>query len=170
MASEKHGSGPDLQGLTYGKISSRLVLNQAASTSAKPPTKNDWDLLFQPMFDKCFKLPSTPISAATLILPNSAEVSSSTSIDKDAPYLTKEEPKNYKEAMEESCWIEAMQEEIHEVDRPKVWELVPRPDKAMIISLKWIFKVKLNEYGGVLKNKARLVTKVYRREKGIDFE
>ncbi|GJR98423.1 retrovirus-related pol polyprotein from transposon TNT 1-94 [Tanacetum coccineum] len=40
----------------------------------------------------------------------------------------------------------------------------------MIISLKWIFKVKLDEYGGVLKNKARLVAKGYRREEGIDFE
>ncbi|GJR68535.1 copia protein [Tanacetum coccineum] len=40
----------------------------------------------------------------------------------------------------------------------------------MIISLKWIFKVKLDEYGGVLKNKARLVAKSYRQEEGIDFE
>ncbi|GKD06725.1 retrovirus-related pol polyprotein from transposon TNT 1-94 [Tanacetum coccineum] len=40
----------------------------------------------------------------------------------------------------------------------------------MIISLKWIFKVILDEYGGVLKNKARLVTKGYRQEEGIDFE
>ncbi|GJU12628.1 retrovirus-related pol polyprotein from transposon TNT 1-94 [Tanacetum coccineum] len=85
-------------------------------------------------------------------------------------FLAKEEPKNYKEAMEESCWIEAMQEEIHEFERLKVWELVPRPDKAMIISQKWIFKVKFNEYVGVLKNKARLVAKGYRLEEGIDFE
>ncbi|GKB24432.1 retrovirus-related pol polyprotein from transposon TNT 1-94 [Tanacetum coccineum] len=40
----------------------------------------------------------------------------------------------------------------------------------MIISLKWIFKVKLDEYGGVLKNKARLVAKGYHQEEGIDFE
>ncbi|GKD99469.1 copia protein [Tanacetum coccineum] len=72
--------------------------------------------------------------------------------------------------MEESCWIEAMQEEIHEFKRLEVWKIVPRPDKAMIISLKWIFKVKLDEYGGVLKNKTRLVAKGYRQEKGIDFE
>ncbi|GKC26459.1 uncharacterized mitochondrial protein-like protein [Tanacetum coccineum] len=72
--------------------------------------------------------------------------------------------------MEESCWIEAMQEEIHEYERLEVWELVPRLDRAMIISLKWIFKVKLDEYGGVLKNKARLVTKGYRQEEVFDFE
>ncbi|GJT44577.1 retrovirus-related pol polyprotein from transposon TNT 1-94 [Tanacetum coccineum] len=40
----------------------------------------------------------------------------------------------------------------------------------MIIALKWIYKVKLDEYGDVLKNKARLVAKGYRQDEGIDFE
>nr|GEV58377.1 retrovirus-related Pol polyprotein from transposon TNT 1-94 [Tanacetum cinerariifolium] len=40
----------------------------------------------------------------------------------------------------------------------------------MVISLKWIYKVKLNEIGGILKNKARLVARGYRQEEGIDFE
>ncbi|GKG01446.1 retrovirus-related pol polyprotein from transposon TNT 1-94, partial [Tanacetum coccineum] len=40
----------------------------------------------------------------------------------------------------------------------------------MIITLKWIYKVKLDEYDDVLKNKARLVAKGYRQEEGIDFE
>ncbi|GJY27420.1 hypothetical protein Tco_0402146 [Tanacetum coccineum] len=173
MASEQHGSGPDLQGLTSRHISSGLVLNQAASTSTKPPIKNDWDLLFQPMFDEYFKNPSAasnPIFAATLPTPDTARASSSsTSIDKYAPspntspniettnsplnstnvetnkevvmfdsdtftnpfspsdtssverqlstdalqcyfhaFLAKAEPKNCKEAMEESHWIEAI--------------------------------------------------------------
>ncbi|GKC26357.1 retrovirus-related pol polyprotein from transposon TNT 1-94 [Tanacetum coccineum] len=47
---------------------------------------------------------------------------------------------------------------------------IPPPDCAMIIALKWIYKVKLDEYGDVLKNKARLVAKGYRQEKDIDFE
>ncbi|GJW03987.1 retrovirus-related pol polyprotein from transposon TNT 1-94 [Tanacetum coccineum] len=41
---------------------------------------------------------------------------------------------------------------------------------AMIIALKWIYKVKLDEYGDVLKNKARLVAKGFRQEEGLDFE
>ncbi|GJV74306.1 retrovirus-related pol polyprotein from transposon TNT 1-94 [Tanacetum coccineum] len=49
-------------------------------------------------------------------------------------------------------------------------ELVPLPDCIMLINLKWIFKVKLDEFRGVLKNKARLVAKGYRQEEGIDFE
>nr|GEX06100.1 retrovirus-related Pol polyprotein from transposon TNT 1-94 [Tanacetum cinerariifolium] len=63
-----------------------------------------------------------------------------------------------------------MQDEIYEFDRLQVWELVPQPDCVMIILLKWIYKVKLDEYGDVLKNKARLVAKGYRLEEGIDFE
>ncbi|GJS00557.1 retrovirus-related pol polyprotein from transposon TNT 1-94 [Tanacetum coccineum] len=70
----------------------------------------------------------------------------------------------------EDCWFQAMQEEIHEFDRLDVWELVPPPDSAMIIALKWIYKVKLDEYGDVLKNKARLVAKGFCQEEGLDFE
>nr|GEU84872.1 Gag-Pol polyprotein [Tanacetum cinerariifolium] len=65
-------------------------------------------------------------------------------------------PKTFKSAVIEDCWFEAMQEEIHEFDRLQIWELVPPLDCAMVIALKWIYKVKLNEYGAVLKNKARL--------------
>ncbi|GKD25689.1 retrovirus-related pol polyprotein from transposon TNT 1-94 [Tanacetum coccineum] len=85
-------------------------------------------------------------------------------------FLTFVEPKNYKEALKEACWIEAMQEELNEFEHLEVWELVPRPDRVMIITLKWIFKVKLDELGGVLKNKAQLVARGYRQEEGIDFE
>ncbi|GJX53315.1 retrovirus-related pol polyprotein from transposon TNT 1-94 [Tanacetum coccineum] len=40
----------------------------------------------------------------------------------------------------------------------------------MVITLKWIYKVKLDELGGILKNKAQLVARGYRQEEGIDFE
>ncbi|GKA18445.1 retrovirus-related pol polyprotein from transposon TNT 1-94 [Tanacetum coccineum] len=40
----------------------------------------------------------------------------------------------------------------------------------MVITLKWIYKVKLDELGGILKNKARLVARGYRQEEGMDFE
>ncbi|GJU66589.1 retrovirus-related pol polyprotein from transposon TNT 1-94 [Tanacetum coccineum] len=66
--------------------------------------------------------------------------------------------------------IIAMQDEIHEFDQLQVWDLVHQPDCVMIIALKWIYKVKLDKYGDVLKNKARLVAKGYRQEEGIDFK
>ncbi|GJW04020.1 retrovirus-related pol polyprotein from transposon TNT 1-94 [Tanacetum coccineum] len=85
-------------------------------------------------------------------------------------FLTDVEPKSYKDALTQSCWIEAMQEELNEFERLGVWELVPRPDKVMVITLKWIYKVKLDELGGILKNKARLVARGYHQEEGIDFK
>ncbi|GJS65401.1 retrovirus-related pol polyprotein from transposon TNT 1-94 [Tanacetum coccineum] len=56
------------------------------------------------------------------------------------------EPKNFKQAMTEPSWIDAMQEEIHEFERLKVWELVLCPDNA------------------------RLVAQGFRQEEGINFE
>ncbi|GJW86872.1 retrovirus-related pol polyprotein from transposon TNT 1-94 [Tanacetum coccineum] len=85
-------------------------------------------------------------------------------------FLTSVEPKNFKQVMTGPSWIDAMQEEIHEFERLQVWELVSCPDKVMLIKLKWIYKVKTDEFGEVLKNKARLVSQGFRQEEGIDFE
>ncbi|GKB26113.1 putative reverse transcriptase domain-containing protein [Tanacetum coccineum] len=68
-----------LIGFSPSKKASGIMLNEVASTSTKPPTKNDLDLMFQPMFDEYFKPPSvvsTPIFAATLLPPDTAGVSS----------------------------------------------------------------------------------------------
>ncbi|GKA97971.1 retrovirus-related pol polyprotein from transposon TNT 1-94 [Tanacetum coccineum] len=65
--------------------------------------------------------------------------------------LSKVEPKNFKSAATEDCWFQAMQEEIHKFDRLDVWELVPSLDSAMIIALKWIYKVKLDDFGDVFE-------------------
>ncbi|GJY42550.1 retrovirus-related pol polyprotein from transposon TNT 1-94, partial [Tanacetum coccineum] len=64
------------------------------------------------------------------------------------------EPKNIKEAMADSAWIEAMQEELHQFDRLKVWELVDKPFGKMIIKLKWLWKNKKDEDQTVIRNKA----------------
>nr|GEV61329.1 retrovirus-related Pol polyprotein from transposon TNT 1-94 [Tanacetum cinerariifolium] len=58
----------------------------------------------------------------------------------------------------------------HPLDNIIVWELVPKPYCVMIMTLKLIYKVKLDEYSDVLKNKAQLVAKGYRQEEGIDFK
>ncbi|GJR42609.1 retrovirus-related pol polyprotein from transposon TNT 1-94 [Tanacetum coccineum] len=80
------------------------------------------------------------------------------------------EPKNIKEAMADSAWIEAMQDELHQFDRLKVWELVDKPFGKMIIKLKWLWKNKKDKDQTVIRNKARLVAKGYAQEEGIDFE
>ncbi|GKC55727.1 retrovirus-related pol polyprotein from transposon TNT 1-94 [Tanacetum coccineum] len=84
--------------------------------------------------------------------------------------VSRTEPKNIKEAMADSAWIEAMQEELHQFDRLDVWELVDRPLCKNVINMKWIWKNKRDETNTVIRNKARLVAKGYAQKEGIDFE
>ncbi|GJZ74448.1 retrovirus-related pol polyprotein from transposon TNT 1-94 [Tanacetum coccineum] len=179
MASEHSSSGPALHEMTPATISSGLMPNPPPSTPFIPLLITDWDLLFQPLLDELLAPPpsvdhpapevNTPIPEAVASEPAASTGSpSSTTVDQDAPSHI--EPKNYKDALTQACWIEAMQEELLEFVCLEVWELVPRPNKVMVITLKWIYKVKLDEMGGILKNNARLVTRGYRQEEGIDFE
>nr|GFC72800.1 retrovirus-related Pol polyprotein from transposon TNT 1-94 [Tanacetum cinerariifolium] len=57
MASEQCSSGPVLNEMTPGTISSGLVPTSSPSTYYVPPSRNDWDLLFQPMFDELLNPP-----------------------------------------------------------------------------------------------------------------
>ncbi|GJT26398.1 retrovirus-related pol polyprotein from transposon TNT 1-94 [Tanacetum coccineum] len=84
--------------------------------------------------------------------------------------VSRTEPKNIKEAMADSAWIESMQEELHQFDRLDVWELVDRPLCKNVINLKWLWKNKRDEENIVIRNKSCLVTKGYAQKEGIDFE
>ncbi|GJZ18064.1 integrase, catalytic region, zinc finger, CCHC-type containing protein [Tanacetum coccineum] len=253
MASEHSSLEPAIHEMTPATISSGLVPNTPPSTPYVPPSRTDYDILFQPLFDELLNPPPiidppTPkviAPNAEAVAPAHAEsikenhdldvahmnndpffgipipenISESLSLDviptvvqttapnsehvnkwtKDHPldniiielerpvstrlqlheqalfcyydaFLTSVEPKNYKDALTQACWIEAMQEELNEFERLEVWELVPRPDKVMVITFKWIYKVKLDELGRILKNKDRLVARGYRQEEGINFE
>ncbi|GJX43245.1 retrovirus-related pol polyprotein from transposon TNT 1-94 [Tanacetum coccineum] len=206
MASEQFSSGPGLQGMTPATSSTGLGSNPVSQQPCLPPIRDDWDRLFQPMFDEYFNPPTIVVSPVPEAAAPRAEVLAdspvSTSIDQDAPSTnstshgsssnvrqlhtllehlgrwTKDhpianlivEPKNFKQAMTKPPLIDVMQEEIHEFERLEVWELVPCPDKVFLIKLKWIYKVKTDEFGMVLKNKARLVAQGFKEEKGIDFE
>nr|GEX35409.1 hypothetical protein [Tanacetum cinerariifolium] len=72
--------------------------------------------------------------------------------------------------MADSAWIEAMQKELHQLDRLQVWELVDKPFGKSIIRLKWLWKNKKDDDQTMIRNKARLVAKGYAQEEGIDFE
>nr|GEX27981.1 retrovirus-related Pol polyprotein from transposon TNT 1-94 [Tanacetum cinerariifolium] len=198
MASEQSSSGPVLYEMIPVTISSGLMPKSTSSTSFVPPSRNEWDLLFQTLFDEllapspCVDPPSAEVIAPLneVIPPEHAESTSSpssTTVDQDAPSPSKSQttPKTQppvipNDVEEGNHDIEvahmrndplfAMQEELNEFEYLEVWELVPRPDKVMVITLKWIYKVKLDELGGILKNKARLVARGYRQEEGIDFE
>ncbi|GJV68562.1 retrovirus-related pol polyprotein from transposon TNT 1-94 [Tanacetum coccineum] len=214
-------SGPGLHLMTPVTSSSGLVPNPVSQQPCIPPPRDDWDRLFQPMFDEYFTPPSISDAPSSIFrddplnesiyeeltsqgsssnlrqthtpfehlgkwtknhhIPNvigdpSRSVSMRKQLQTDAMWCyfdafpTSVEPKNFKQAMTKPSWIDAMQEKIHEFQRLEVWELVSFPDKVLLIKLKWIYKVKTDEFGGVLKNKSRLVAQGFRQEGGIDFE
>nr|GEU38431.1 integrase, catalytic region, zinc finger, CCHC-type, peptidase aspartic, catalytic [Tanacetum cinerariifolium] len=235
MASKQSSSGPTLHEMTPATISSGLVPNSTSSTPFVPPSRTDWELLFQLLFDELLNpSPSVDHPAPEVIAPIAVVVTlelaastgspSLTTVDQDAPspsktqitlktqppvipndveednhdidvahmrndpffvstrlqlheqalfcyygaFLTSVKPKTYKDALTQCCWIEAIQEELNEFERLEVWELVPRP--VMVITLKWIYKVKLDELEGILMNKAQLVACGYHQKEGIDFD
>ncbi|GJS44182.1 retrovirus-related pol polyprotein from transposon TNT 1-94 [Tanacetum coccineum] len=150
-------SGPALHEMTPVSISSGLVPNPPSSTPFVPPSRSDWDLLFQPMFDES---PTVDLHAPEVIAPIPEAVApehavstgspSSTTVDQDAP-----SPSTLQQHKELKLLLFLMML------------------KKIIMILKlhtWIYKVKLDELGGILKNKARLVARGYRQEEGIDFE
>ncbi|CAH9089121.1 unnamed protein product, partial [Cuscuta epithymum] len=85
-------------------------------------------------------------------------------------FISQIEPKKIEEALLDSDWIQAMQEELNQFERNNVWELVSRPYHQHVIGTKWVFRNKMDEEGTIVKNKARLVAKGYCQEEGIDFD
>nr|GEU36300.1 ribonuclease H-like domain-containing protein [Tanacetum cinerariifolium] len=80
------------------------------------------------------------------------------------------EPANVAEALKDVDWVSAMQEELDQFARLKVWRLVPRPEGKSVIKTKWIFKNKKDESSLVIRNKARLVAVGYSQQEGIDYD
>ncbi|KAI3770149.1 hypothetical protein L6452_01271 [Arctium lappa] len=85
-------------------------------------------------------------------------------------FLSQVEPKKAHDAMKDTSWIEAMQEELLQFVLQNVWDLVELPKGHRAIGTKWIFRNKKDERGIVIKNKARLVAHGYTQEEGIDYE
>ncbi|KAK1644066.1 hypothetical protein QYE76_061871 [Lolium multiflorum] len=85
-------------------------------------------------------------------------------------YISVVEPKKVFEALEDSDWVEAMHEELNNFKRNKVWTLVEKPKECRnVIGTKWIFKNKQDEFGNIVRNKARLVAQGFSQVEGIDF-
>nr|GEW37262.1 retrovirus-related Pol polyprotein from transposon TNT 1-94 [Tanacetum cinerariifolium] len=148
MASEQSSSGPVLHEMTPATISSGLMLKSTSSTPFVPPSRNEWDLLFQPLFDELLTPPpSVDLPAPDVIAP----------IDEVIPPEHAESIRNH-------------DIEVAHMGNDPLFS-IPIPEVASDQSSStWIYKVKLDELGGILKNKARLVARGYHQEEGIDFE
>ncbi|GJX99429.1 retrovirus-related pol polyprotein from transposon TNT 1-94 [Tanacetum coccineum] len=85
-------------------------------------------------------------------------------------FLSQIEPTKVAKALNDSAWVEAMQEELQQFKLQKVWILVDLPKGKRAIGTKWIFRNKKDEKGIMIRNKARLVVKGYTQEEGIDYD
>ncbi|XP_075074728.1 uncharacterized protein LOC142162291 [Nicotiana tabacum] len=84
--------------------------------------------------------------------------------------ISQVEPKKIEEALKDSSWIQAMQEELDQFGKNQVWKLIPKPGNISVIGTKWVFKNKFNEDGKVARNKARLVAQGYSQQEGVDYD
>nr|KAJ0192955.1 hypothetical protein LSAT_V11C800440770 [Lactuca sativa] len=72
-------------------------------------------------------------------------------------------------ALQDADWIKAMQEELNEFERHKVWTLVPRPSRKTITGTRWVYRKKVDKDGIITRNKARLVAQGFTQIESIDY-
>jgi hypothetical protein len=80
------------------------------------------------------------------------------------------EPRSFAEAEKDAAWRAAMKAEMDAVEKNCTWELADLPHGHRAITLKWVFKLKRDEVGAIIKHKARLVARGFLQREGIDFD
>ncbi|GJZ34876.1 retrovirus-related pol polyprotein from transposon TNT 1-94 [Tanacetum coccineum] len=189
MASEQLGLGPGLQSMTPATSSSGLVPNPILQQPCNPPPKDDWDRLFQPMLDEYFNPPR---------IVDLVDSPVSTSIDQDAPSTKSSKIPHFHddplhESLHEDSTSQGSSSNVRPIHTPfeslgrwtkdhPISNVISDPSCAVSTRKKlqtdtmWCYfdtfltLVKTDEFGGVLKNKARLVAQGFRNEEGIDYE
>ncbi|GJW58845.1 retrovirus-related pol polyprotein from transposon TNT 1-94 [Tanacetum coccineum] len=207
MASEQFSSGPGLQVMTPATFSSGFVPNLIPQQPCNPLNRDDWDHVYQPMFDEYFNPPTIVISpvpvVAELRVVDIADTHVSTSIDQDAPSTNSTSqgpssnvrpPHTPFELIGRWTKDHPIANEIHpianvignpsrtistrkQLETDAMWcyfdafltSVEPKNFKEAMLKSLWI-EVKTDEFGGALKNKARLVAQGFRQEEGINFE
>nr|GFB77785.1 Gag-Pol polyprotein [Tanacetum cinerariifolium] len=149
-----------------------------SSVDADVPSQQELDMLFGPLYDEFLNTcsnPSTNIQSTSAPSThtnmhaeenNNDQAEEGEHVNLPILYVHRYKkllklPRIILEAMADSAWIEAMQEELHQFDRLQVWELVDKLFGKSIIRLKWLWKNKKDEDQTMIRNKARLVAKGY---------
>ena len=81
-----------------------------------------------------------------------------------------EEPPTFALGEGDAIWRRAMLEEMKAIEKNETWELINPPPGCRPIGMKWVYKVKRDERGAIVKYKARLVARGFVQREGIDFE
>jgi hypothetical protein len=85
-------------------------------------------------------------------------------------FTSAEEPPTFATAEREASWWAAMTEEMDSIIDNNTWELVELPPGHQAIGLKWVFKVKRDKHGNIIRHKARLIAKGYVQRAGVDID
>ncbi|GKB21955.1 retrovirus-related pol polyprotein from transposon TNT 1-94 [Tanacetum coccineum] len=171
---------PALHEMTPATISSGLVPNTPPSTPYVPPSRTDWDILFQPLFDELLNPPpSIDPPAPEVIAPNAEAValvhaeSIKENHDLDVAHINNDPffgiliPENVSESSSSDVISTVVHTAAPNSEHVNKWTK-DHPLDNIIGELER--PVKPDELGGILKNKARLVARGYRQEEGINFE
>ena len=62
-----------------------------------------------------------------------------------------------------------MDEEMNSIEKNDTWDLVYLPNDKNIISVKWVYKTKVNEKGEIDRFKERIVEKGFSQQSGTKF-
>jgi hypothetical protein len=90
--------------------------------------------------------------------------------DEELHFLATEETGSFSEAKTDVNWRRAMEEEMEAIEEKSTWHLTTLPPGHRAIGLKWVYKVKKDVQGAVLKHKARLMAKGYVQQLSIDYD
>lgn len=85
----------------------------------------------------------------------------------EAMMMSKEEPINLDQAMNDSNWLAYMKERLRLIEKNKTWELV---EVKKPIDVKWVYKFKRRPNGEITKYKERLVARGFMQKHGIDLD
>jgi hypothetical protein len=80
------------------------------------------------------------------------------------------EPRSFAEAEKDAAWRAVMKAEMDAVEKNRTWELADLSRGHHTIILKWVFKLKRDEVGTIIKHKACLVARCFLQREGIDFD
>ena len=84
--------------------------------------------------------------------------------------LIRAEPSSYEEAVSKQVWVDAMVEECSLIMKNDVWEIVPRPTGKLVVTSRWIYKIKHAVDGSIEKYKARCVACGFTQKEGIEYD
>ena len=80
------------------------------------------------------------------------------------------EPTSYEEVVKKQVWQDVMVEEYNSIMKSEVWDIVPRLKDKLVVTSKWIYKIKHAVDGNIEKYKERFVACGFSQKEGVDYE